>query len=511
MKKTLKFIQTITGIIAFIAIIGFSIVACKDEPNDDGNGGGGNNSGGGGNQTPVASDYTFGNLNQTAGSVTDVTITPKDGKSSGARTIKYNGNTTIPQTIGTYAVTFDVAAATGWNTATGLSAGNLIVVTLSGSNQIPVASDYTFGNMNQIAGSVTAVTITANSGKSTGTVSNILYSGNTTIPQTIGTYAVTFDVAAATGWNAATGLSAGNLKVTASGENLTWTIVESTVDIFFYAIYSIIYSENKFIAGGYNGRMAQSSDGISWTEITNSVFYSYYDICGIAYGGNRYVTVGKNGTIAYSSNSTTWTKATSPFAFADTINAIAYGDGKFVAVGDNGKIAYSSNGVNWNIVTNSTFDSSSSIKGIAYGGGKFVAVGDNGKIAYSSDGVTWSSVTDSTFNNSSYIRCIAYGGNRFVVAGQNASQIAHSTDGVTWIAVTNNALDSYDIIYGIAYGSNKFVTAGSSGKTAYSTDGITWAAVNDSTESFYSIAYGGDKFVVGGLVYGKVAYSNKQE
>jgi len=87
------------------------------------------------NQTPTVLDYNIGNLTQTVGSVTAVTITPKDGKSSGARTIYYSGtggttytkSTTLPTAGGTYAVTFDVAAVTGWNEAKGLSAGTLTI------------------------------------------------------------------------------------------------------------------------------------------------------------------------------------------------------------------------------------------------------------------------------------------------------------------------------------------------------------------------------------------------
>ena len=47
----------------------------------------------------------------------------------------------------------------------------------------------------------------------TGAVSNIRYADSVNIPQTAGTYAVTFDVAEAAGWNAASGLSAGTLTV----------------------------------------------------------------------------------------------------------------------------------------------------------------------------------------------------------------------------------------------------------------------------------------------------------
>ena len=110
------------GVIALIAIFGFSLTTCKEPSNDLPV-----------NQTPVASDYTVGNLAQTAGSVIAVSITANSGKSPGAiSNIRYNGSTIIPQTAGTYPVTFDVAAASGWNAATGLSAGNLTISSLTG-------------------------------------------------------------------------------------------------------------------------------------------------------------------------------------------------------------------------------------------------------------------------------------------------------------------------------------------------------------------------------------------
>jgi hypothetical protein len=113
MKNMIKWFN----LIALIAVVIFSFAACSDGNNNNG-----------GDQTPIASDYTFGNLSQMAGGVTAVSIIPKEGKSPGAvSNIRYAGNTDIPQTVGTYAVTFDVAAATGWNAAKGLSAGNLAV------------------------------------------------------------------------------------------------------------------------------------------------------------------------------------------------------------------------------------------------------------------------------------------------------------------------------------------------------------------------------------------------
>jgi len=161
-------------------------------------------------QTPVAADYDISNLTQTAGSIIAVTITPKTDKSSGARTIYYNGSTTLPSAVGTYSVTFDVAEAAGWNAASGLSAGTL---TINATNQTPVAADFDIGNLSQTVGNISAVTITPKSGKSSGAIT-IYYNGVTTRPTTAGRHSITFDVAAATGWNAARGLSAGTLTIT---------------------------------------------------------------------------------------------------------------------------------------------------------------------------------------------------------------------------------------------------------------------------------------------------------
>ena len=83
------------------------------------------------NQTPIADDFDIGNLTQTEGSITAVTITPKADKSNGAITIFYDGSITLPTEAGTYTVTFDVAEATGWDAVSGLSAGTLTIVLLN--------------------------------------------------------------------------------------------------------------------------------------------------------------------------------------------------------------------------------------------------------------------------------------------------------------------------------------------------------------------------------------------
>jgi len=78
-------------------------------------------------QLPTADDFDIGNLSQTVGKVTAVTITPKQGKSNGAITIYYNGGASLPKERGAYPVTFDVKEAVGWKPAAGLAAGTLTI------------------------------------------------------------------------------------------------------------------------------------------------------------------------------------------------------------------------------------------------------------------------------------------------------------------------------------------------------------------------------------------------
>jgi len=153
MKKLAK----MWGIIAIVAVIGVSVMGCKGETED-------------GdvnapklikcsdcgevihecicippvqNQNPVASDFIVGNLTQTAGSVTAVTITPQTGKSTGTITIFYNGSETLPTTAGSYTVTFNIVEAEGWNAANGLNGGTLIITNTgisSGNTVINIAT-----------------------------------------------------------------------------------------------------------------------------------------------------------------------------------------------------------------------------------------------------------------------------------------------------------------------------------------------------------------------------------
>jgi len=91
--------------------------------------------------TPTVGDFNISGLTQSYdGSPKTVTITPKEGKSSGTITVKYNGSTTAPSAVGTYTVTFDVAATTNYNAVNGLSSGTMRITSIIEMVQIPGGS-----------------------------------------------------------------------------------------------------------------------------------------------------------------------------------------------------------------------------------------------------------------------------------------------------------------------------------------------------------------------------------
>jgi len=164
-------------VITLILVIGFSFAACDEQSNSVENLSG--SSAQTVNETPVADDFNISGLSHIYdGSPKTVTISPKHGKSTGLITIYYNGEETAPSDLGFYPVTFNVAAATGWNAANGLIAGTLEISNQIANPQTPIADDFDIGNLSQAVGSVTDVTITPKQGKSEGQIT-IYYNGNT--------------------------------------------------------------------------------------------------------------------------------------------------------------------------------------------------------------------------------------------------------------------------------------------------------------------------------------------
>ena len=127
MKKLFKINNVLITVLMFVAIFLLMIAGCEQavEVLQSVQG-----------VTPVASDFTFIGLTATAnGSPVIVSIMPKSGKSQGDITIYYEGTSgtvypkslNAPSVVGKYAVTFDVEAAEGFNSAKGLKAGTLTI------------------------------------------------------------------------------------------------------------------------------------------------------------------------------------------------------------------------------------------------------------------------------------------------------------------------------------------------------------------------------------------------
>jgi hypothetical protein len=282
-------------------------------------------------------------------------------------------------------------------------------------------------------------------------------------------------------------------RITAINNTITWTD-NTTAD-----------APGAFTGGG-NLPGGNSGD---WKVVDVSDIFGSGILDGpraIAYGNGKFVAVGYNGKMAYSSdNGVTW-KAVADSKFGtSSIEAIAFGNGKFVAGGDNRKIANSTDGVNWELISDEMINTDA----IAYGNNMFVIGGSYCLIMASTDGVNWeeSESTPFSFSGYSYIKTIAYGNGKFVAGSTDSSKdrkMAYSTDGITWEAINQNIFDGYGHdIDAIVYGNGKFV-ASSIREMAYSTDGITWKAIDNL--GYVAIAYGGGKFVAG--FGGTIAYSS---
>jgi len=304
--------KKLTKLLKIIVMIGLCSLSCNDSTNDNTST----------NQTPVASDFNISNLTQTAGNVTAVTITSKEGKSTGYITIFYNSSETLPTSAGSYTVIFNVAASTGWNAANGLAGGTL---TINAANKNPIAEDFEISNLTQTVGSVTAVTIIPKTGKSTGDIT-IFYNSSETLPTSAGSYTLTFNVAASTGWNAANGLVGGILTIT----NTKFVFGSSSVKLFLddnptplqeggttamtgtglyiISIASGNYSEIIWYLNGINISQGTSNTSITLTKRSNNHVTVEVTAAGEKNSGNHFfMSVPLEITIAmWDSNSDGW-------------------------------------------------------------------------------------------------------------------------------------------------------------------------------------------------------------
>jgi hypothetical protein len=402
--------EKIIKLAAMAAVIAFSLAAC-----------GGNDPLG--NQTPVAADYDIDNLEQTYGNaIKKVTIMPKEGKSTGARIIYYNGFSALPTTVGTYPVTFDVAEASGWNSAIGLNAGTLTI---------------------RAAMAWTAV---ANSTFGTDKINSVAWGGGKWV---------------AVGNN-------GKIAYSADGKN--WTAAVNTT---FGAdnINCVAWGGGKFMAGGEGGKMASSADGENWTTVASNSFGTEA-INGLAWGANKWVAVG-HFRLAYSNaDGTSWTGSDSnvPFNYqqgSPNLLSVAFGNSTFVLVGaaggqgHGGSLAYSADGITWTACTMEALVGVA-ITSVCFGNSKFVAVSQD-KVIYSTGGDIWMSGQGSSLSGKQ-LNSVAAGNGKFAAVGTNDS-IFLSPDGTSWTALAGVSLGGN--FYALAYEGGTWVAAGLNGAIAY--------------------------------------------
>jgi len=470
MKKTFN----VLGIIAIVAVIGFSLAACGD-----GGGGGETNSVNGTYKAADGEQFTLNN---------------------GSFEISYNNKTYAKGTYTTSARSISVNIA-------------LAVKELHGDilneNLTDTDMDITFGsnwyNKTQVKDEVKKWMKEEYPSLTDPQISDALdnISFDDMFPTTTGTIdgdTMTVDGKTYT-------KEGGTVPVTPPGGDMTWTIVEDS-PFGDSKIIAIAYGNGKFVAGGYDGKMAYSSDGKTWTIITDKPNSSSYGtIYSIAYGNNTWIA-GCGTSLARSTDGINWTGVGDIFSAG--IMAVTYGGDKFVALGSgNGRNSTSPDGQTWTRGT----DIGINCQAVAYGNNTFVAASNDGKMATSSDGKTWTAVTNTTYGTDFSIKAVAFGSNTFVAVGYGVSnkKMAVSSDGKTWTSVENPFSVS---TFAIAYGNGKFVAGSNLGDIATSGNGRNWTVVANkilgstsySTDSLQVVAYGNGTWVGVGD-NGKIAYS----
>jgi len=191
------------------------------------------------NQTPEASQYDVAGTGtfvyDTANPVSrPVTVKPKEGFSPATPVVQYvdknNAVSTIaPVAIGVYAVTFDVPAAPGWNAVKGLSAGFVNIT--NGELPTPELSNFEIKGLpqNLVQGATPEPVSIKGKGDYESAVVRIFYTLKGSQPSATpndfptapGIYDVTFNVdAKPENWNAAVGLRAGSVFISAPGSGV---------------------------------------------------------------------------------------------------------------------------------------------------------------------------------------------------------------------------------------------------------------------------------------------------
>ncbi|MCL1867420.1 MAG: putative Ig domain-containing protein [Paludibacter sp.] len=424
MKNVLKMF----GIIALVAVIGFSITSCGGGDDGGGNGNGNGNGSGNGNNSGTAPTITTASLpNGTVGTAY-------------SQTLAATGDTPITWTLESGALPTGLSLAT-----TGVISGT---PTTAATSTFTVKATNAKGNNTKSL----SITITGGSSGGGGNPASWTVVANSTFGSETNGRSDIKGIAYGNGKFVAVGYGSG--KIAYSSDGINWTAATNSG----YDLSKVVWGKDKFVAVGSSGKMVYSSNGETWTAVTNSTFTSGDTINAIAWGNNTFVAGGSGGKMAYSSDGITWQAVTNS-TFDDSIRDIKWGNDRFVAMARVDKTAYSMNGTSW--TAGGTFGGTR----MAWGSNKFVVPnGTSTGIGYSSDSVAWTQVSVSGVSMYS----ITYGNGRFVICG--GDKMAFSTDGIVWTVVEYTIQNRGSNLFNgdIVWGNNKFVAVGQNGLIAYS-------------------------------------------
>ena len=455
MKNVIK----VFGIVALIAIFGFSFAAC-----DNATGGGGGD-GGGSIPAALAARWYF--------SQADADVGGEDGMSGFAYEFKADGTwiAVVGGVIGKISVsgnTITTYSSAGY--MMGTAQYSIIETRLSlynvGMSSGLVENYYYKKGSSSSGGGVSLNWTNVSSPFSTGeTISGIVYGNGKFIA-----------VGSALSYPAYAG------KIAYSTDGQTWSIVADS-QFPSSGINSVTWGNDKFVAVGGKGQIAYSADGQTWTAVTDGKFGTDYEIKGIACGNGKFVAVGEKGKMAYSADGQTWT-AVEDSTFYEYFSGVpsgrdiydvAWDDNKFVAVGYGRMTATSPDGVNWTGSKDEDDNLAWQIFTVVWGNNKWVAGGTSSTASYSADGGNWTASNGALFyvtgQGTGSIMGIAFGNNKFVAVGYNdyRDRFAYSTDGINW-TTGSSIFGMSNQTNCIAYGDGKWVVGGKNGKMAIAAD-----------------------------------------
>jgi len=237
-------------------------------------------------------------------------------------------------------------------------------------------------------------------------------------------------------------------------------------------LMGLAYGLGKFVAvggGGFSkdqqgGHILVSKDGREWKEVHSEPFR----VNPVVFSGNRFVAGGPERTLLFSDDGEKWTKGAQVAAdgfpgWAMWFRNGAYGNGTFVFMGEGGakKEFY------WCIASKDGTDASfrkdlPQLRSLVFGNGVFVAVGD-GVIVTSRDGKEWAKEERA----GDKLDWILWTGKEFLCGGGKTT--LSSADGTTWEARDFKAQGKPMWTDG-----TRFITSSWPGKMAFSADGKTW-------------------------------------